>query len=291
MRMRVLAMVATVAIVTGCSKAADRAGSSPAPMAVKRVTMDAKEAAPATAQAIPVSLPRIAYTYDYGFRLAAHDIAGLQQRQADYCAKQGPTVCQIIAMQQDRAAGGGSGELHLAVAAARARGFGAELARLAGDSGGELVSSAISGEDLSKKLVDTDARLKARTVMRDRLMQVLATRQGKVSELVEAEKAVADANEDIDAARSELADMQGRVDFSQIKIEYSDGAGGGFLGPIADALRDLGGLLGGTVALLLRLVVGALPFALLGWGLWWLWPRLRQALRRRPPPGETGDQE
>ena len=208
-------------------------------------------------------------------------MAVLQQRHADACVRLGPTQCQIVAMDQQSDAGTGGGELALAVAAPRARSFTAELARLAGDSGGEQVSSSLTGEDLSKKLIDTDARIKARTVMRDRLMQVLATRQGKVSELVEAEKAVADANEEIDAARSELADMQGRVDFSQVKTGYRDGTSSGLFAPVREAFGDVAGLIGFTIAGLVRLLAVILPLAVLVLLIRWSWRRLPLRISRR----------
>ena len=271
------AALGAVALLAGCSKAdrsADAPQSKPEASAVDIPAADGK-------QPIAVTPPRIAYSYELGFRIAGRDMAVLQQRHADACVRLGPTQCQIIAMHQQSDAGTGGGELALAVAAPRARSFTAELARLAGDSGGEQVSSSLTGEDLSKKLIDTDARIKARTVMRDRLMQVLATRQGKVSELVEAEKAVADANEEIDAARSELADMQDRVDFSQIKIGYRDGTSSGLFAPVREAFGDVAGLIGFTIAGLVRLLAVILPLAVLALLIRWSWRRLPLRISRR----------
>ena len=270
------AALGAVALLAGCSKAdrsADAPQSKPEASAVDIPAADGK-------QPIAVTPPRIAYSYELGFRIAGRDMAVLQQRHADACVRLGPTQCQIIAMHQQSDAGTGGGELALAVAAPRARSFTAELARLAGDSGGEQVSSSLTGEDLSKKLIDTDARIKARTVMRDRLMQVLATRQGKVSELVEAEKAVADANEEIDAARSELADMQGRVDFSQVKIGYRDGTSSGLFAPVREAFGDVAGLIGFTIAGLVRLLAVILPLAVLALLIRWSWRRLPLRISR-----------
>lgn len=281
MRRMGLAALAMLVAVSGCSKAEQRS-SGPAP---KSEAIDIKDEPPPAGRPIAVTLPRIAYSYDLGFRIAGRDMAALQQRHADACVKLGSQQCQIIAMHQESAAGTGGGELDLAVAAPRARSFTADLGRLAGDSGGEQVSNSLTGEDLSKKLIDTDARIKARTVMRDRLMQVLATRQGKVSELVEAEKAVADANEEIDAARSELADMQGRVDFSQVKIAYRDGGGSGLFGPVREAFGDIGGLIGFTIAGLIRLLAVILPLVLLGLVIRWSWRRLPIMASRRSATG------
>lgn len=273
-----LALLATAA----CS-AADRSGETAA--------MDvAEEAAPAAGagsapvaapgKAIPVSLPRIAYVYEYGFRVPAAKIPVVQRRHADACEKLGPAVCRILDMRQSGAEGDyASGTLALAIAAPRARSFAAQLAKLADAAGAQQTSSAISGEDLSKQIVDTEARLRARTLLRDRLMEVLATRKGTVAELVEAERGVAQVNEEIDQARSWLAEMQGRVDFSRLNLSYASGApqDGGFVAPIRAALGNIGPILGTTLAALIVLLTVLVPVAALAWaGL-----RLRAMLRRR----------
>ena len=279
-----LVAVSAVAMLAGCSKESSSSTRSK-PEAASAVDIKATDGR----QPIAISLPRIAYSYELGFRIAGRDTAALQQRHADACVRLGPQQCQIVAMHQQSDAGTGGGELDLAVAAPRARSFTADLARLAGDSGGEQVSSSLTGEDLSKKLIDTDARIKARTVMRDRLMQVLATRQGKVSELVEAEKAVADANEEIDAARSELADMQGRVDFSQVKIAYHDGGSSGLFGPVREAFGDVGGLIGFTIAGLVRLLAAILPLVALVLFIRWSWRRFPILASRRGSKASKAD--
>jgi hypothetical protein len=139
-----------------------------------------------------VALPQIAYVFAYGFRLAGPDIPALQQRHADLCESKGPLVCRIVAMDQTTDAGEyTAGTLQLAVASNVARAFGKQLATVAEGADAKQVQAAISGEDLSKQIVDTEARLRARTLLRDRLMEVLATRRGTVTELVEAERGVA----------------------------------------------------------------------------------------------------
>jgi hypothetical protein len=238
---------------------------------------------------IPVSLPKIAYVYEFGFRLSADTIPELQRQHADLCEKQGLQFCRILDMRQSGSEGDyASGSLALAVAAPRARAFGSELTKLAGEAGGKEVSSAISGEDLSKQLVDTEARLRARTVLRDRLMEVLASRKGTVAELVEAERGVAQVNEEIDQARSWLAEMQGRVDFSRINIDYSSGSpsGGGFIAPIRGAIGSIGTILGTVFAAVIIALTILVPFGLIGWGFWSLFRRVRP---RKTPPETAED--
>lgn len=276
--------------LTGCSDNAgqETAGQSQAEsMSVSEnpAAADAKSngqpgsaTAPATDTAIPVSLPRIAYTYEYGFRLPGDRIQSIQQRHADMCESQGPQVCRILDMSTSGAEGDyASAQLTLAVAAGQARAFGTRLAKSVEEGGGEPVSSTIAGEDLSKQIVDTEARLRARTVLRDRLMEVLATRKGSVAELVEAERGVAQVNEEIDQARSWLTDMRQRVDYSRMTIHYNSGGPlpGDDTGPVRAALADIGPTLAWAIALLIRALTVIVPLGLFAWAIMVLVRRLR----------------
>ena len=232
---------------------------------------------------IPVGMPRIAYVYGYGYRLPGAAIPALQQRHADLCESKGPQVCRIMALGQSGDEGDyAHGSLQLAVASGQARAFGRELGTLVENAEGEQVSSTISGEDLSKQIVDTEARLRARTVLRDRLMEVLATRRGTVAELVEAERGVAQVNEEIDQARSWLAEMKGRVAFSRIDLSYTAGvpASGGFMDPVRGAVGSLGTILGTILAGLIVIGSVALPVLAVIFGVLWLRRRARWS---RPP--------
>ena len=233
---------------------------------------------------IPATLPKIAYVYDFGFSVAGDELASLQQSHADLCERQGPYQCRILSMTQTGEPGDyQSGELVLAVAAPKARAFGKELVDLASSVGGEQTNGAISGEDLSKAIVDTEARLQSRIILRDRLLEVLRTRNGPVRDLVEAERSVAQVNEEIDQARSWLAEMKGRVSFSRVNIAYESAspAAGSVLEPAARALGALGATFSGLLAVLVYLAGLGVPIAIVVIALrkWWhrngqaIWPR------------------
>jgi len=231
--------------------------------------------------AIAVTLPRMAYVFDYGFRLPGAEIAALQLRHADMCEALGPSQCMIVGMD---GAGGeepseAHGTLELAVAAPIARGFVGELSAVAEGFHGEQVSASINGEDVSKQLVDTEAQLRSRVELRDRLQQVLRTRQGSVEELVEAERQVAAVNQEIDQARSWLAETRGRVQFSRVQLAYASTTpvGSDFMSPVAGALGSLGSILGVVVAGIILLAGVAGPFVLGALGLRW-WQRRKIAV-------------
>ena len=215
---------------------------------------------------IKVSLPQMAYTYQYGFRMGASEIPDLQKAHADLCESKGPRGCRILNMSQSGSEGDyATAMLEIEVAAPKARAFGGELGKIAESKGGEPIDTSIEGEDLSKQMVDTEARLRARTVLRDRLMKILKNRSGKVSELVEAERGVAAVNEEIDQAQSWLAEMRGRVAFSKMTIRYSAGSpsAGGFFEPIRYAIGSAGSMLGMTIAFIISAFIFLLPWALI----------------------------
>ncbi|MDG2005316.1 MAG: DUF4349 domain-containing protein [Novosphingobium sp.] len=289
-----IAGAAALFALTACSQGAEYAEDAAYEKEVAAVEMSEASAEAAAESGvspanIPVSLPKIAYIYEYGFRIAADTIPDLQRKHADLCEKQGPQYCRILEMQQSGSEGDyASGSLELAVAAPRARAFGSNLTKLADEAGGKAVSSGISGEDLSKQIVDTEARLRARTVLRNRLMEVLASRKGTVAELVEAERGVAQVNEEIDQASSWLAEMQGRVDFSRVNINYASGSpsGGGFMEPIRGAIGSIGTILGTVFAVIIVLLTILVPVGLVCWGLWALFRRIRPKKR----PSETNEE-
>jgi len=240
-------------------------------------------AADQAAAATPAAGPRITYTYSFGFRIAAESLPKLQTSHADLCKKMGPQSCRVMEMSQSETDDGFSnGELLLEVAAPQAQGFGAELGKVAQGLDGRQISSEVTGEDLSKQIVDTEAKLRARVLLRDRLMELLATRKGTVAELIEAERGVAEVNQEIDEAQSWLKELQGRVEFSKVTIEYEseNRSGSSFLSPIKAVLGSLGMIFGGVIAALIAVTVALVPISLFVVAVRWLWRRVRRLLQR-----------
>ncbi|MEO0441035.1 MAG: DUF4349 domain-containing protein [Pseudomonadota bacterium] len=263
--MRKLILVASAAALTltACS---DRSGESMAEYDLAASEPEAaSEAGTDASGEIPVSVPQIAYSYQFGYRLPATEIPAVQQAHVALCEQRGLETCRVLNMSNSGGEGDyATGRLHLEVAAAQAAAFGEQLADALDNSGGSQISSSIAGEDLSKQIVDTEARLRSRVLLSQRLTELLATRKGTVAELVEAERAVTQVNEEIDRARSWLAEMRGRVAFSKIEISYQSGApgSGGFSKPIREALGGIASALGNSVASLIMFTALLLPWLL-----------------------------
>lgn len=215
---------------------------------------------------IPVSIPQIAYSYQYGYRLPASEIPKVQQTHVALCEKRGPKICRVLNMENSGGEGDyATGMLHIEVAAKQARAFGTQLAGAVDEHGGSQIAASINGEDLSKQIVDTEARLRSRVLLSQRLTELLRTRKGTVAELVAAERAVTDVNEEIDQARSWLKEMRGRIAFSKIIVNYqSDSPGsGGFLQPIRKSFGGIASSLGSSLGAAITIVTVTLPWVLI----------------------------
>ena len=258
-----LGLLAALALLAACKKEvpSSSVGERFAEVGEGAAGADSKK------EAIKVALPQIAYTYRYGFELPADEIPAVQQRHIAACDKLGMLRCHVLNMESGARDGSSIGaSLKLVVDARIARSFGASLAKAVSDRGGKQSDNSIEAEDLSKQIVDVEARLRAKQVLAERLMSLLRTRQGPVKDLVEAERHVAEVQEEIDAAQSWLAEARGRVDMSTFEISYQPEStiGGGFLKPLKASLGTMGGFLGQSMNMLITLLAVLLPWALLG---------------------------
>ena len=268
----ILASVGAIALAA-CGEA-ERASESSAD-AVEAASASSERVADAAAApesglpmpaAIPASMPKLAYTYGLSFEAESAEIGKLMRRHATICEQQGAQSCRIVGMDLSGSAERDDvrGTLQLAVASSHARAVSALLEDEAADIGAEQTATTIGSEEVSKTITDTEARIRAREELRDRLLEVLRTRKGSVQELVEAERQVAAVNEEIDQARSWLKETQGRVAFSRMDIAYEpkSAIASGFTAPIASAFGSLGSIMGYVIAALI--MVGALLVPIFG---------------------------
>jgi len=252
---------------------------SSAMSAGEAVEAAAVDASTADGSVIPASMPQLAYDFGLSFRLPSDEIGKLMRRHASVCEQQGPQSCRIVGMDLsgDAEREDVHGTLSLAVASSHARAVSALMDEEASDAGAKQVSATIGSQEVSKQVVDTEAHIRSREQLRDRLTEVLRTRKGSLKELVEAERQVAAVNEEIDQARSWLAETKGRVAFSRMDIDYAPAAApaSDFLAPISSALGSIGGLLGTIIGALIVMLAIALPLLGAALGGRWIVRRLK----------------
>lgn len=226
--------------------------------------------------------PAIAYSYGFTYRLPTDTIARVQSAHVALCDKLGPARCRVESSITTAGEDGYvANSLSLLVDARVARAFGRKLDAAAASEGGEATRHEISAEDLSKAMIDTGARIRAKQALADRLLVLLQTKSGGVADLVAAERAYADVQEELDAARTQMAEMQGRVAQSKITVTYEsrEASGHGFARPLRDAANEAGQTLGSSIGALLTFVIAALPWLLLLAALLWLKRRLGWRVR------------
>ncbi|MDF0487207.1 DUF4349 domain-containing protein [Sphingomonas sp. H39-1-10] len=282
--MRLVWLVIASATLAGCDKAGHTA---------KMNTFDVAAPAADTSGA-----PKIAYSYSVTYRIDAGSIAGVQAKQVALCTALGGARCRIIktSVGTDTIEGGTNGQTSLLVAAGIANGFNAKLDAVVVAAGGTVQSRSTNAEDITKQTIDTDARVRAKQALADRLLALIQHGSGNVGDLVAAEKAYSDTQEEVDAARSLQAELRQRVAMSQIDVDYTSSDPRSIFAPVRRSARTAGESFGNSLAALLTFVIVALPWvALLALLLWlkrrlgWRWSLRKRITRRRTDAAPPSD--
>jgi len=245
------------------------------------------EAAPtaATSNAAPVVAPSIAYAYRFGLELPAEAAPKMMARHEQACVAAGASVCQVIGSNSSRV-GRDSVEARLEMRATPAyvARFRAALDGEARGAGGRVAQQAVESEDLTRQLVDTEARMRAMETLRDRLQQLLATRSGPLEQLLQVERELARVQGELDATRSALTVMRTRVQTSRLDVTYSAAgqlAPDSAARPVVDALNSASYAFMSSLGVLILFIASVLPVLLVGAPLVWLLWRLRRKVRTR----------
>jgi uncharacterized protein DUF4349 len=87
---------------------------------------------------------------------------------------------------------------------------------------GELKNQTLGTEDVTKAYFDTDARLKNARVMEQRLIDMLKTKTGKVSDLLQVERELGRAREEIEKMQGQLKYWDSQVQFATVTISLAE---------------------------------------------------------------------
>src|SRR5213080_10101 len=87
---------------------------------------------------------------------------------------------------------------------------------------GELKNQTLGTEDVTKAYFDTDSRLKNAHVIEQRLVDMLKTKTGKVSDLLQVEKELGRVREDIEKMQGELKYWDSQVQFATVTISLAE---------------------------------------------------------------------
>src|SRR6266481_4533305 len=87
---------------------------------------------------------------------------------------------------------------------------------------GELKNQTLGTEDVTKAYFDTDARLKNAHVMEQRLIEMLNTKTGKVSDLLQVEKELGRVREEIEKMQGDLKYWDSQVQLATVTISLAE---------------------------------------------------------------------
>lgn len=274
----------------GATYAATEAVAAAAPETATDSAADAGgEGAPSPGKpaVAPVAAPMLAYRYKAELEVPGAKLRGLMAEHEQACAKAGPALCQVLEASSETDRGLARGSLSLRAEPRWLAGFRGRLEADAKGAGGKLSRSGVDSEDLTRAIVDTEAALRAKATLRDRLQGLLASRPGKLSELLELERELARVQGEIDAAQSELNVMRARVQMAQMTVSYAP-ADQAFAGktvePLAKALTGAFGIVVWGLAAIVVIAAFLTPFVLVGVPLIWLLRRWRARRKARTEP-------
>ncbi|MGE0045821.1 MAG: DUF4349 domain-containing protein [Hyphomonadaceae bacterium] len=243
----------------------------------------------------PAPILYLAYAYTVLLEVPADRLAGIMDAHAQACTQAGPRLCQLIG--SNRTGDPDSRVTGALQIRAEPQWLASFRGRLEGDAetaGGRMRAQSTSTEDLTRAIVDTEARLRAMRTLRDRLQQMLASRPGRLSDLLEVERELARVQAEIDATESNLAVMRTRVAMSELTVNYEStprAVASDTFEPLTNAFAGFLGLIVMGFAWIVSIVAVLLPWALVLGLIAWIVLRVRRArggrLFRRNPPRET----
>jgi hypothetical protein len=279
-----------------------------ADMAQGRAEVATEEAAPApTAAPVDADLSRpqpnqpsgpapvlyLAYSYAMGLEIPSDRLSGVMDTHIQACTAAGPRLCQLIGSNKS----GDPESFMQGYVSLRGEpnwlatfrnGIGAQV----DEAGGRVQSSTTNTEDLTRAIVDTEARLRAQTALRDRLQELLRSRPGRLADLLEVERELARVQGEIDAVQSNLAVMRTRVSMSELSINYQSAprpVGSDTFEPLRNAFANFLGIVVAGFAAIITIIAGLIPFAIVIVPTVWFalrWRRRRggRFFNRTPPP-------
>ncbi len=138
---------------------------------------------------------------------------------------------------------------------------------------GEVLQHGRDSEDKTNQVVDTDARIKNLTELRDRLRLMLADKSAKFKDIIEVERELANTQSQLDSLLGMRKILSQETDLVAVNINFSAAQGiteQGFFAPVARAFKNAGSVMMESFGAVITFVMGAIPWLLIGIPVLWL---------------------
>ena len=147
---------------------------------------------------------------------------------------------------------------------------------------GEVMQHGRDSEDKTSQVVDTDARIKNLSELRDRLRLMLTDKAAKFKDIIDVERELASTQSQLDALSSMRKVLSQETDLVAVNINFSAAQGiteQGFFAPVARALKDAGFVMMQSFGAVITFIMSAIPWLLIGLPVIWLvrrvWVKIR----------------
>lgn len=235
----------------------------------------------------------LAYTYGMGLEVPSQRLSSVVDAHVQACQTAGPRLCQLIGSNKS-----GDPESYMeGYVSLRGepqwlRTFMGGMEAQVEAANGRVIQQTVNTEDLTRQIVDTEARQRALVALRDRLQALLRSRPGRLADLLEVERELARVQGELDSIQSNLTVMRTRVAMSELTISYRSAprpVGSNTFEPLGRALADFLGVIVAGFAAIIYLIAGLIPVAIVAVPLIWLLLRWRKSrgghfFRRKTPP-------
>ena len=150
---------------------------------------------------------------------------------------------------------------------------------------GEVMQRGRDSEDKTSQVVDTDARIKNLTELRDRLRAMLADKAAKFKDIIDVERELANTQSQLDSMMSMRKVLSQETDLVAVNIDFVAAQGiteQGFFAPVARALKDAGRVMMESFGSVITFAMSAIPWLLIGIPFIWLvrkvWTKIKTKL-------------
>ncbi len=221
--------------------------------------------APPTGAPTTTTALLLAYSYSATLSLPADNVTKVMKAHEQKCVQAGPSLCQVVTAASQKDGDAVSANLSLRATPTWLGTFRTGLEADAKSADGKLEAQGVTSEDLTRSITDSEARLRALKALRTRIEALIASRPGKLSDLLEAERELARVQGEIDSFESNLSVMRARVNMSTMDLAYQSrqmAVGGGTFKPLGDAITGFFGVMAASLAGLITVLAAILPYLL-----------------------------
>lgn len=153
-----------------------------------------------------------------------------------------------------------------------------------------LKNVSISSNDVTEQYIDVTSRLKTKKEVRERYIEILKNKTGRISEVLEAEEAIRKITEEIEAKEGQLRYLEDKIKYSTINVrlyekitfrEEPDIYEKSFGDKVIQALKNGWNI----VTTLVIVAINIWPLILIGGFLIWRWKWVRGKLSGKKRTG------